>query len=117
MTPAFSGRYKGHVCGQENGAGDGLGTRLQVTRNEQLFCNNIMFSKFCSIVFTTLQLKFKATGRATRIVHGGESQPALSCGPMQVPPSLPLEKESGRSANCRNYPAVGIAPSYLMNSC
>jgi len=24
----FSGRFKGHVCGQENGAGDGLGTRL-----------------------------------------------------------------------------------------
>ena len=22
------GRFKGHVCGQENGAGDGLGTRL-----------------------------------------------------------------------------------------
>jgi len=32
-----------------------------------------MFSKFC---FTTLQLKFKATGRTTTkvgIVHGGES--------------------------------------------
>jgi len=24
----FSGRFKGHVCGQENGAGDSLGTRL-----------------------------------------------------------------------------------------
>jgi len=24
----FSGRFKGHVCGQENEAGDGLGTRL-----------------------------------------------------------------------------------------
>jgi len=24
----FSGRFKGHVYGQENGAGDGLGTRL-----------------------------------------------------------------------------------------
>ena len=24
----FSGRFKGHVCGQENGAGDDLGTRL-----------------------------------------------------------------------------------------
>ena len=24
----FSGRFKGHVCGQENRAGDGLGTRL-----------------------------------------------------------------------------------------
>jgi len=35
-----------------------------------------MFSKFRSIVFTTLQLKFQATGRATTevgIVHGGES--------------------------------------------
>ena len=27
----FSGRFKGHVCGQENGAGDGLGTRLLAT--------------------------------------------------------------------------------------
>jgi len=24
----FSGRFKSHVCGQENRAGDGLGTRL-----------------------------------------------------------------------------------------
>jgi len=34
-----------------------------------------MFSKLCSIVFTTLQLKFKATGRTTTEVgnvHGGE---------------------------------------------
>jgi len=31
VRPAFSsfaGRFKGHVCGQENGAGDGLETRL-----------------------------------------------------------------------------------------
>ena len=27
----FSGRFKGHVCGQENGAGDGLGMRLPYT--------------------------------------------------------------------------------------
>jgi len=26
----FSGQFKGHVCSQENGAGDGLGTRLPV---------------------------------------------------------------------------------------
>jgi len=35
-----------------------------------------MFSKICSIAFTTLQLKFKAKGRTTTeagIVHGGES--------------------------------------------
>ena len=25
----FSGWFRGHVCGQENGAGDGLGMRLQ----------------------------------------------------------------------------------------
>jgi len=28
----FSGRFKGHVCSQENGAGDGLGTRLVLAR-------------------------------------------------------------------------------------
>jgi len=35
-----------------------------------------MFRKFCSIVFTILQLKFKATGKTTTevgVVHGGES--------------------------------------------
>jgi len=35
MYQAFSrlsGRFKGHVCGQENGAGDGLGTRLHSTK-------------------------------------------------------------------------------------
>ena len=26
----LSGRFKGHACGQENGAGDGLGTRLSI---------------------------------------------------------------------------------------
>ena len=25
----FSGWFKGHVCGQENGVGDGLGMRLE----------------------------------------------------------------------------------------
>jgi len=41
MYQAFSGRFKGHVCGQENGAGDGLGTRLV------LFCYAEIFSLFC----------------------------------------------------------------------
>jgi len=27
----FSGRFKGHICGQENKVGDGLGTRLPFT--------------------------------------------------------------------------------------
>jgi len=62
-----------------------------------------MFSKFCSIDFTTLQLKFKATGRTTTevgIVHGGESTcPVVPC---KFHRALPLEKESSRSANCRN---------------
>jgi len=29
--PRFSRWFKGHVCGQENGAGDGLGMRLAAT--------------------------------------------------------------------------------------
>ena len=29
----FSGQFKGHVCGQENGAGDGLGTRLCICQS------------------------------------------------------------------------------------
>jgi len=73
-----------------------------------------MFSKLCSIVFTTLQLKFKATGRTTTaagIVHGGESTyPVVA---LKFCRALLWKEDSGQNANCRNYPAVGIAPPYL----
>jgi len=64
-----------------------------------------MFSKFCSIVFTTLQLKFKATGRTTTaagIVHGGES--TYHVVPLKFCRALLLKEDSGRNANCWNYP-------------
>ena len=41
ISPAvsrFSGRFKGHLCGQENGVGDGLGTRLLYGYFKALFC-------------------------------------------------------------------------------
>ena len=78
-----------------------------------------MFSKFCGIVFTTLQLKVKATGRTTTevgIVHGGESiYPAV---PLKFCRALLWKEDSSRNANRqnanrRNYPTVGIAPPYL----
>ena len=77
-----------------------------------------MFSNFCSIVFTTLQLKFKVTGRTTTeagIVHGGESTYLVV--PLKFCRALLWKEDSGRNANRRNYPAVGIAPPYLIGVC
>jgi len=34
----FSGQFRGHICCQENGAGDGLGTRLLYGYFKPLFC-------------------------------------------------------------------------------
>ena len=73
-----------------------------------------MFSKFCSIVFTTLQLKFKATGSTTTkvgIFHGDESTYLVV--PVKFCRVLLWKEDSGRNVNHRNYPAVGIAPPYL----
>ena len=36
----FSGRFKRHVCGQRNGAGGGLGTRLRLAREPNLASRN-----------------------------------------------------------------------------
>ena len=77
-----------------------------------------MFSKICSIVFTTLQLKFKATGRTTTevwIVHGGESTYPVV--PLKFCRAL-LWKMTGRNAKsselprCRNSPALHYLPVY-----
>jgi len=75
-----------------------------------------MFSKFYSIVFTTLQLKFKATGRTTTeagIMHGGESTYPVV--PLKFCRALLCKEDSGRNSNHWNCPAVGIALSYLMH--
>jgi len=45
------------------------------------------------------------------IVHGGESTYPVV--PLKFCRALLLKEDSGRNANCRNYPAVGIAPPYL----
>jgi len=71
-----------------------------------------MFSKIC-IFFTTLQLKFKATGRTTTevwIVHGGESTYPVV--PLKFCQAL-LWKEQVETQNRWNYPAVGIAQPYI----
>jgi len=42
----FSGCFKGHICGQENGAGDGLGTRLTYQYN--WWCSPVYLFLFSS---------------------------------------------------------------------
>ena len=84
----FSGRFKGHVCGQENGAGDGLGTRLThcVAQLHSLINSpsNITLVGFTSgafgswiLIFSAMNSVVKDGGGQHTLQYGGYLQDAL----------------------------------------
>ena len=64
-TACFSGQFKGHVCGQENRAGDGQGTRLASVCTSSLNWLTIFLLSFLIKVHVSLHVPKKLKGQCS----------------------------------------------------